>query len=68
MWGCEAPKSVLRLRGCESLQLEGALSPMALTRNVALRPIETLVGNRRVASFIREAVENELRRREKADQ
>lgn len=33
-----------------------------------IRKIETLVGNRRVASFIREAVENELRRREKPDQ
>jgi hypothetical protein len=33
-----------------------------------IRKIEALVGNRRVASFIREAVENELRRREKPDQ
>lgn len=33
-----------------------------------VRKIEALVGNRRVASFIREAVENELRRREKPDQ
>lgn len=33
-----------------------------------IRKIEALVGNRRVAGFIREAVENELRRREKADQ
>lgn len=33
-----------------------------------IRKIETLVGNRRVASFIREAVENELRRRDKPDQ
>lgn len=33
-----------------------------------IQKIEALVGNRRVASFIREAVENELRRREKPDQ
>jgi len=33
-----------------------------------IRKIEALVGNRRIASFIREAVENELRRREKPDQ
>lgn len=33
-----------------------------------IRKIEALVGNRRVAGFIREAVENELRRREKPDQ
>jgi hypothetical protein len=33
-----------------------------------IRKIEALVGNRRVASFIREAVENELRRRERPDQ
>ena len=33
-----------------------------------IRKIEALVGNRRVASFIREAVENELRRREKPNQ
>jgi hypothetical protein len=33
-----------------------------------LRKIEALVGNRRVAGFIREAVENELRRRDKPDQ
>jgi Arc/MetJ-type ribon-helix-helix transcriptional regulator len=33
-----------------------------------IKKIEALVGNRRVASFIREAVENELRRREKTDQ
>ena len=33
-----------------------------------IRKIEALVGNRRVASFIRDAVENELRRREKPDQ
>jgi hypothetical protein len=33
-----------------------------------IRKIEALVGNRRVASFVREAVENELRRREKPDQ
>ena len=32
-----------------------------------IRKIEALVGNRRVASFIREAVEKELRRRETAD-
>lgn len=32
-----------------------------------IRKIEALVGNRRVASFIRDAVENELRRREKPD-
>jgi hypothetical protein len=32
-----------------------------------IRKIEALVGNRRVAGFIREAVENELRRREAAD-
>ncbi|MES2058845.1 MAG: hypothetical protein V4564_23100 [Pseudomonadota bacterium] len=31
-----------------------------------LRRIETLVGNRRIALFIREAVENELQRRGKA--
>lgn len=29
-----------------------------------IRRIQTLVGNRRIAVFIREAVENELRRRE----
>lgn len=29
-----------------------------------IRRIETLVGNRRLASFIREAVESELQRRE----
>lgn len=29
-----------------------------------IRRIETLVGNRRIALFIREAVENELQRRE----
>lgn len=33
-----------------------------------IRKIEALVGNRRVASFIREAVENELRRREQPGQ
>jgi len=33
-----------------------------------IQKIESLVGNRRVASFIREAVENELQRREKPDQ
>lgn len=33
-----------------------------------IQKIEALVGNRRVASFIREAVENELRRREKPHQ
>jgi hypothetical protein len=33
-----------------------------------IRKIEALVGNRRIASFIREAVENELGRREKPDQ
>jgi len=33
-----------------------------------IRKIEALVGNRRIAGFIREAVENELRRREKPDQ
>lgn len=33
-----------------------------------LRKIEALVGNRRVAGFIREAVENELRRRQEPDQ
>jgi hypothetical protein len=32
-----------------------------------IRRIEALVGNRRLAGFIREAVENELRRREAAD-
>jgi hypothetical protein len=32
-----------------------------------IQKIEALVGNRRIASFIREAVENELRRREKPD-
>jgi hypothetical protein len=32
-----------------------------------IRRIEALVGNRRLAGFIREAVENELRRRETAD-
>lgn len=31
----------------------------------ALRRIEALVGNRRMAAFIREAVERELKRREK---
>jgi hypothetical protein len=31
-----------------------------------IRRIEGLVGNRRLASFIREAVENELQRREEA--
>ncbi len=30
-----------------------------------IQRIESLVGNRRIAVFIREAVENELRRREK---
>jgi hypothetical protein len=33
-----------------------------------IRKIEALVGNRRIAGFIREAVENELRRRERSDQ
>lgn len=33
----------------------------------ALRRIEALVGNRRIASFIRDAVETELQRREKGD-
>ncbi|MGN6850620.1 MAG: hypothetical protein ACTHJK_14285 [Sphingomicrobium sp.] len=33
-----------------------------------IRKIEALVGNRRIAGFIREAVENELRRRETPDQ
>ena len=33
-----------------------------------IRRIEALVGNRRLASFIREAIENELRRRENPDQ
>ena len=33
-----------------------------------IRKIQDLVGNRRIAGFIREAVENELRRREKPDQ
>lgn len=33
-----------------------------------IRKIEALVGNRRIAGFIREAVENELRRRERPDQ
>lgn len=33
-----------------------------------IRKIQALVGNRRIAGFIREAVENELRRREKPDQ
>lgn len=32
-----------------------------------IRRIEALVGNRRLASFIREAVENELQRRESPD-
>jgi len=32
-----------------------------------IRRIEALVGNRRIAVFIREAVENELRRRENSD-
>lgn len=32
-----------------------------------IRRIEALVGNRRLAGFIREAVENELRRREATD-
>lgn len=32
-----------------------------------IRRIEALVGNRRLAGFIREAVENELQRREKPD-
>ena len=33
-----------------------------------IQKIEALVGNRRIAGFIREAVENELQRREKTDQ
>ncbi|MCI4590417.1 hypothetical protein MOK15_09955 [Sphingobium sp. BYY-5] len=33
-----------------------------------IRRIEALVGNRRLALFIREAVENELQRREKPEQ
>jgi Arc/MetJ-type ribon-helix-helix transcriptional regulator len=33
-----------------------------------IRKIQAMVGNRRIAGFIREAVENELRRREKSDQ
>lgn len=33
-----------------------------------IRRIEALVGNRRLAVFIREAVENELRRREYPDE
>lgn len=32
-----------------------------------IRRIEALVGNRRLAGFIREAVENELKRRESPD-
>lgn len=32
-----------------------------------IRRIEALVGNRRLAVFIREAVENELRRRETSE-
>jgi len=32
-----------------------------------IRRIEALVGNRRLASFIREAVDNELQRREKPE-
>jgi len=32
-----------------------------------IRRIEALVGNRHIAVFIREAVENELRRREESD-
>jgi hypothetical protein len=32
-----------------------------------IQRIETLVGNRRLAVFIREAIENELRRREITD-
>lgn len=35
--------------------------------NDTLRRIESLVGNRRIALFIREAVENELQRRENPD-
>jgi len=33
-----------------------------------IRRIEALVGNRRLAVFIREAVENELRRRENPEE
>lgn len=33
-----------------------------------IRRIEALVGNRRLAVFIREAVENELRRRENSEE
>lgn len=33
-----------------------------------IRRIEALVGNRRVASFIREAIDRELQRRETADE